>query len=46
MFDIIDKYKFLNTSNFALKADRYEKGSHVYSKTFSGEDINPNIYRL
>lgn len=46
MFDIMDRYKFLNTSDFALKVDRYEKGSHVYSKTFSGEDINPNIYRL
>ena len=46
MFDIMERYKYLNVSNFAMKADRYEKGSHIYSKTFSGEAINPNIYRL
>ena len=46
LFDVIDRYKFLDTASFAMKVDRYENGSHIYSKTFSGEAINPDIYRL
>ncbi|MBP3544089.1 MAG: hypothetical protein J6J86_07660, partial [Lachnospiraceae bacterium] len=46
LFDIINRYKFLDKTNFAMKADRFEKGTHVCFKGFSPNDINPDIYRL
>ena len=46
LFDLTERFEFLDTSNFAMTADKFEGGSHVFTKIFSGEDINPKIYRL
>jgi len=46
LLEITDRYEFIEKSSFVIKKDRFEGNSHVFSKQFKGEDVNPDIYRL
>lgn len=46
LLEITDRYEFAEKTLFVIKNDRFEGNSHVFSKCFSGEDVNPDIYRL
>ena len=46
LFEITDRYEFEEKALFVIRNDRFEGNSHVFSKYFNGEDVNPDIYRL
>lgn len=46
LLEITDRYEFAEKTLFVIKNDRFEGNSHVFTKCFNGEDVNPNIYRL
>jgi hypothetical protein len=46
LFEITDRYEFAEKRLFVIKNDRFKGNNHVFAKTFNGEDINPDIYRL
>lgn len=45
LLEITDRYEFAKKESFLIKNDRFEGNSHIFSKTFNGEDANPDIYR-
>lgn len=46
LLEITDRYEFAEKVLFVIKNDRFEGNSHVFSKYYKGEDLNPDIYRL
>lgn len=46
LLEITDRYEFAEKVLFVIKNDRFEGNSHIFSKDFNGEDVNPDIYRL
>lgn len=46
LFEITDRYEFEEKALFVIRNDRFEGNSHVFSKYFNGEDVNPDICRL
>lgn len=46
LLDLTGRYEFAPLENFAMLADRFEEGKHIYTQSFSGDAINPDIYRL
>lgn len=46
LFELTDIPAYMPKISFAMSVDKYELGQHIFSQSFRGEDINPNIYRF
>ncbi|WP_313581108.1 hypothetical protein [Lacrimispora sp.] len=46
LYELTERYEYRIKSSFAMVKDAYENNQHVWSKTYSGDDLRTNFFRI
>lgn len=46
LYELTERYKYREKRSFAMTKDAYEENVHVWSKSYSGEDLRNDFYRI
>lgn len=46
LYELTERYEYKDIRSFAMVKDAYEKNKHIWSNSYSGEDLNNNFFRI
>lgn len=46
LYELTERYEYRDIRTFAMVKDAYEKNQHIWSKSYSGEDLNNDFFRI
>lgn len=46
LYELTERYEYRDIRTFAMVKDAYEKNQHIWSNSYSGEDLNSDFFRI